>query len=52
MIRENRDSYIECADREYRLIFDLLLMGMAAWRAAMEERTLRKELRDYDAYMG
>jgi len=35
----------------YGLIFGLLLIGMAAWRALMEERALRIDLRGYDAYM-
>ncbi len=35
----------------YGLIFGLILVGMAAWRAVMEECTLRKELRGYDIYM-
>jgi protein-S-isoprenylcysteine O-methyltransferase Ste14 len=35
----------------YGLIFGLLLVGVAGWRAVMEERTLKKELRGYDAYM-
>lgn len=35
----------------YGLISGIPLVGMVAWRAVMEERTLRKELAGYDAYM-
>jgi protein-S-isoprenylcysteine O-methyltransferase Ste14 len=35
----------------YGLIFGLILIGMFAWRAVIEERTLRKELKGYNAYM-
>lgn len=35
----------------YGFIFSLILVGMFAWRAVMEERTLREELSGYDAYM-
>jgi protein-S-isoprenylcysteine O-methyltransferase Ste14 len=35
----------------YGLIFGFILVVTAAWRAVMEERTLRKELRGYEAYM-
>jgi protein-S-isoprenylcysteine O-methyltransferase Ste14 len=35
----------------YGLIFGLILVGGAAMRAVMEERTLRSELSGYDAYM-
>jgi protein-S-isoprenylcysteine O-methyltransferase Ste14 len=35
----------------YGLIFGFILVVMASWRAVMEERTLRKELKSYEAYM-
>lgn len=35
----------------YGLLFGLILVIMAATRAVLEERTLRDELRGYDAYM-
>jgi protein-S-isoprenylcysteine O-methyltransferase Ste14 len=35
----------------YGLLFGMILIGMAAWRAVMEEHTLQEELKDYDAYM-
>ena len=35
----------------YGLIFGFIIIGMFAWRAVMEERTLRKELKGYNAYM-
>jgi protein-S-isoprenylcysteine O-methyltransferase Ste14 len=35
----------------YGLLFGLILVGMAATRAVLEERALRDELRGYDAYM-
>jgi protein-S-isoprenylcysteine O-methyltransferase Ste14 len=35
----------------YGLLSGLILVIMAATRAVLEERTLRDELRGYDAYM-
>ncbi len=35
----------------YGLLFALVLVGMVAMRAVLEERTLREELRGYDTYM-
>lgn len=36
---------------ELGLLWGLILVGMIAWRAVLEERTLRKELPGYDTYM-
>ena len=35
----------------YGLLWGLLLIGLFAWRAVLEERTLRDELQGYAAYM-
>lgn len=35
----------------YGLLLAIVLIGMVAWRAVREERTLREELEGYDAYM-
>jgi hypothetical protein len=35
----------------YGLLLGLVLTGMLAWRAIMEERMLREGLEGYDAYM-
>ncbi|MEP7189230.1 MAG: hypothetical protein ABI901_08580 [Roseiflexaceae bacterium] len=35
----------------YGVLFGLVLVGMVARRAILEERTLRDELRGYAAYM-
>jgi protein-S-isoprenylcysteine O-methyltransferase Ste14 len=35
----------------YGLLGALLLIGMVAWRAVLEERVLQEELEGYDAYM-
>jgi protein-S-isoprenylcysteine O-methyltransferase Ste14 len=35
----------------YGLLGTLLLIGMVAWRAVLEERVLQEELEGYDAYM-
>lgn len=35
----------------YGLLWGLILVGMIAGRAILEERTLQKELEGYDAYM-
>jgi len=35
----------------YGLLWELLLIGLFAWRAVLEERTLRDEFQGYAAYM-
>ena len=35
----------------YGLLFGLILIGMAVWRAVMEEHALKEELKGYEAYM-
>jgi protein-S-isoprenylcysteine O-methyltransferase Ste14 len=35
----------------YGVFFGLILVGMVAARAVLEERTLRKGLKGYDVYM-